>query len=1467
MKHYTIILGLLIAWSFGTALAHASESESVYLFSYYTGRNHDKDGLHLAWSQDGFRWEAVGGGASLLKSDFGSWGGEKRLRDPFIMQDADGYWHCLWTLGMETPRIAHARSKDLIRWERHHYVPVMGGYSTKNCWAPKMLFDPENKLFFIYWSSNVDDKGNRLYYTTTTDFVRYAPAKLLYDPGHDVVDANIMMVDGKFWIIYWHDKSIKAVRADTLTGEYKTFGGGKIHMDRPLLATTLNEDKTLSFYVRGEKPGQVRVYRTPEPHTVYPWTSVEITNDCAFPENIQAMNVARSSMKTVEYLQQEIDARHKKHHDNVSFDKALAPEDVKEPVIATLVVDGSKRKKISDELIGVFFEDINYSADGGLYAELVQNRGFEYSPKDRGEWNAKTSWELSTPEGDATTFEIETENPLHKNNPHYAVLATDGKAASLINEGFDGIPVKNGDLYDFSVFARSLSEDGMTFRARLIDKDGKTLGESTAIQVSKDWKKYEAAIKADADFRDGRLAVVVESKGKIALDMVSLFPQKTFKNRKNGLRADLAQAIADLNPKFVRFPGGCLVHGVGLGNIYHWKNTVGPLEQRVPQRNLWGYHQSAGLGYYEYFQFCEDLGAEALPVVAAGMCCQNTPRTGAVGIPMDEMPAYIQDILDLIEFANGDASTEWGKKRAKMGRPDPFNLKYIGVGNEDIINDDFEERFTMIFNAVKEKHPEIVLIGTVGPFHEGTDYDEGWKLAKNLKVPIVDEHYYLNPGWFINNQAFYDDYERNSTKVYLGEYATKNNMLYNALAEAAFLCGIERNGDVVHMASYAPLLAKERRTQWGTDLIFFNNTDVKPTPSYFVQKFFGNNAGQEYVDSRLALSLKDEMHSKRVAASVVRDEESGDLIVKLVNILPVQVETKISFENIDSFGDVAEVQVLSGNPGDRRVNPVVSNMKVGKEFSVNMAPHSMTVIRIAKEMKPIYASNPIIWADVPDISILRVGDDYYMSSTTMHMNPGVPIMKSKNLVDWDIVSYTYDILADTDGLALRNGKSEYGFGTWASSIRYHNDMFVLSTFARSTGKTHIYTTKSIENEPWKETTFSPMLHDHTLFFDDDGKAYMLYGESNLRLIELESDLSGVKEGGFNEVVIPNAWKICANRKCLFEGSQMFKHEGKYYLSNIAWPAGKVRTQTIYRADKITGPYEGRVILQDRGIAQGSLIDTPDGRWYAYLFQDSGAVGRIPYIVPVRWEDGWPILGVDSKVPMTLDIIKERPGLGNIVSNDEFDRDDSLLAKLKAKQKNENDYLRDAFPPAWQWNHNPDNRFWSLSARPGWLRLTSGRTDKSLPEARNMLTQRTFGPKSEAWTVVDTTGMKDGDLAGLTTFQKVYGIVCVKMDGEKKSVIVVRTDKNGVAIEDEVVSIDAKNIHLKISCNFENLRDEATFFWSLDGKDWKKIGGVLKMEYTIPHFMGYRFGLFHFSTKTAGGYADFDYYHISEPAYK
>ncbi len=508
------------------------------------------------------------------------------------------------------------------------------------------------------------------------------------------------------------------------------------------------------------------------------------------------------------------------------------------------------------------------------------------------------------------------------------------------------------------------------------------------------------------------------------------------------------------------------------------------------------------------------------------------------------------------------------------------------------------------------------------------------------------------------------------------------------------------------------------------------------------------------------------------------------------------------------------------------------------------------------------ATNPIIHADVPDISIIRVGDTYYMSSTTMHMSPGLPMMKSNDLVNWEILKYAYDRLGENEALNLEDGHNAYGQGSWASSLRYHEGVYYVSTFSATTGKTHVFFTNDIEHGAWQEKSFQPSLHDASLFFDD-GKVFMLWGAGNLRLVELNDDLSGIKVGGFNETIIQNASAPAGDNIMLrAEGSQLFKHEGKYYLFNITWPRGGMRTVVLHRADAITGPWEGRLALQDQGVAQGGMIDTPDGGWFAYLFQDHGAVGRIPYLVPMTWKDGWPVLGVDGKVPIKLKLPANEGLIPGIVDSDEFERDEQDRP----------------LPLVWQWNHNPDNDHWSLTQRPGFLRITTARIDDSLLQSRNMLTQRTIGPECTGTIALDVSGMKDGDFAGLCLLQKQYGAVGVTAVGDTKSIVTVEAPPSGSVNRNRQLPPNGPTtrklgtkrlppeqdlVYLRAVCDFRDRADKAYFYYSLDEKTWTRTGEELVMRYTLPHFMGYRFGLFNYATKEAGGHSDFDYFRIRD----
>lgn len=492
------------------------------------------------------------------------------------------------------------------------------------------------------------------------------------------------------------------------------------------------------------------------------------------------------------------------------------------------------------------------------------------------------------------------------------------------------------------------------------------------------------------------------------------------------------------------------------------------------------------------------------------------------------------------------------------------------------------------------------------------------------------------------------------------------------------------------------------------------------------------------------------------------------------------------------------------------------------------------------------ATNPILYTDVPDPDFVRVGDTYYMSSTTMYFNPGVPIMKSKDLVNWELVNYCYPIMASTDALNLNNNTEAYSGGTWASSINYYKGTFYVSSFSYTTNRTYIYKTTNIETGPWTTITLNKVYHDHSLFFDDDGKVYFAYGHDNIQLTEMKPDLTGEQPGGVNRVIINKASAVAGTSFILTaEGTRLQKINGQYYVSNICWPSGRGRTQILHKSSTIGGTYTGKVVFQSSiGSAQGEYIDRPDGKWYAMFFHDHGALGRIPDLMPVIWgTDGWPTVGVNGQVPATIDIPKGAGTLKGIIDSEEF----GSATPLKLQ---------------WQWNHNPQNNFWSLSQRIGYLRLTNERTDANVLRTTNTLTQRTFGPKSTGYVAIDVSGMKDGDYAGLLALQNKYGFVGVRMEGTTKTIVQVNgMGFSGTPTQAASVPLNQNTVYLRIDCDFTNRTDKAYFYYSLNGTTWTALGSTLQMTYDLEHFVGYRFGLFTYATKSSGGYADFDFFRV------
>ena len=547
--------------------------------------------------------------------------------------------------------------------------------------------------------------------------------------------------------------------------------------------------------------------------------------------------------------------------------------------------------KVQPTMYGIFFEDINYAADGGLYGELVKNRSFEFPDALMG-WKAFGK------------FEVKNDGPFER-CPHYVVLGYSGHndaATGLQNEGYFGIGIEKAEDYRFSVWAKAVSGDA-TVEVSLVDEN--TMEEhqefaTAELKVSgNEWKKYELVLKPTKTVQKANLRLLLKGKNSVALEHVSLFPKHTFKDRDNGMRRDLAQALYDLHPGVFRFPGGCIVEGSSLEQRYQWKNSIGPVENRPLNGNRWlstfnyrlfpDYYQSYGLGFYEYFLLSEDIGAEPLPVLNVGMACQyqnwNNPKAH---VPVDSLQPYIQDCLDLIEFANGDVNTTWGKKRAEMGHPAPFNLKFLAVGNEqwDTL---YYERLRPFVKAIKAKYPNIKLIGTSGPDSEGKMFDKGWKAMKELKADLVDEHFYRDEHWFLSHGLRYEGYDRKGPKVFAGEYAChgkgkKWNHFETSIYEAAFMTDLERNADVVDMATYAPLFAHVDGWQWRPDMIWYDNTRMFKTVSYYVQQMYACNKGTNVLPLTMnGKAVAGQEGQDGLFASAVVDKQKGEVIVKVAN--------------------------------------------------------------------------------------------------------------------------------------------------------------------------------------------------------------------------------------------------------------------------------------------------------------------------------------------------------------------------------------------------------------------------------------------------------------------------------------------------------------------------------------------------------------------------------------------------------
>jgi len=631
---------------------------------------------------------------------------------------------------------------------------------------------------------------------------------------------------------------------------------------------------------------------------------------------------------------------------------------------------------ISPTMFGIFFEDINFGADGGLYPERVKNRSFEFP-------EPMMSWKQIDKGGAQGTLSILTQDPINEENAHYAHfdVTSAGKGFGISNEGFRAMGFQRGATYAFSLYARNPAHSERAGNARLVqrapvalrieleDANGRVIATGRLAGFTPQWKKYSVLLRPSTTAVKAHLNILVENPGMLDVDIVSVFPKGTWNNRENGLRADLVKLLKDMKPGFLRFPGGCIVEGRYLKTRYQWKNTVGDVAKRKLIINRWNdefkhrpapdYYQSFGLGFFEYFQLAEDIGAAPLPIINCGMACQfNSSEL----VPLDQLDPYVQDALDLIDFANGPVTSEWGRVRAAMGHPAPFNLKMMGVGNEQW-GPQFIERYEVFSKALKSKHPEITLISDAGPSPNDERFKFLWGKLRDLHADIVDEHYYMAPNWFLTNSDRYDNYPRTGPKVFSGEYAAQSvgiaspdnrNNWECALSEAAFMTGLDRNADVVRMASYAPLFAHVDGWQWTPDLIWFDNLRSYGTPNYYVQQMFSLNKGTNILPVLINGSSKNAQ--QKLFASAAVDRGSGEVVLKIVNATPDQRQVQI---NLAGAGDVKRMgkafvlgstDLKTENSLDQptKLSPQQRQFQVpSAEFTYTVDPSSLTVLRIA----------------------------------------------------------------------------------------------------------------------------------------------------------------------------------------------------------------------------------------------------------------------------------------------------------------------------------------------------------------------------------------------------------------------------------------------------------------------------------------------------------------------------------------
>lgn len=906
-----------------------------YFFPYFTGEQGGGETISMAVSDgpDPLNWTTLNGGEPVLTSNLGTGG----LRDPFVMRKQDGSGFVMLATDLQiagggnfgdaqetgSRKIMIWESSDLVNWSEQREV-VLAPENAGNLWAPEAFYDAEAGEYVVFWASalypadvppeqrDIATSYQRMMYATTQDFVNFSEPRVWIDEkrgdGLGMIDSTIAYEDGVYHRIT-KDESYMAMRQESSTdlqrtqgvsdgdgwdltgerigvGEPNPWGGTFTNGEGPTMFPSLTDDR---WFMLQDQPS----YHGGQGYMLFE------TNDLAagqWSANLDATLPASPRHGSVIPITEE------------ERQGLLAAYPEAEPAVTehSLSIDAAaERTEMSDDLYGVFYEDINYAADGGLYAELVRNRSFEFAETDNAEFTGMTAWDTVErgSAGTAVVVDDDREGWLNDSNRAYLQVDADGPGVGVRNASYnEGVALTEGGKYDFSLFARTASAQELT--VSLESADGTTTYASEKINVNgtDEWRRYKAKLDANATVDDARLVVTGGAAGTLRVDMVSLFPRDTWKGEVNGrsvLRKDLAQKVADLEPSFLRFPGGCVTNvgtfdtylesdGQDRRRTYQWKETIGPVEERPTNWNFWGYNQSYGLGYLEYFEFAEDLGATPLPVLSVGAngCGSDIPEM----TDDERIDRWVQDTVDLIEFANGDADTEWGAKRAELGHPEPFGLEYIGLGNEENTRT-FEANFPRFRDAIEERYPDVTVISNSGPDDAGARFDELWEFNRDQGVEMVDEHYYNDPSWFLSNNDRYDSYDRSGPHVFLGEYASRGNTWANALSEASYMTGLERNADVVELASYAPMFANEDYVQWSPDMMWFDNDESWGSTSYWTQQMFMTNTGDEVVPSELTGSAEQEpeelsggvfLSSWLTSAAyddvVVTDNASGDVL-------------------------------------------------------------------------------------------------------------------------------------------------------------------------------------------------------------------------------------------------------------------------------------------------------------------------------------------------------------------------------------------------------------------------------------------------------------------------------------------------------------------------------------------------------------------------------------------------------------